>query len=108
MKSPNLESPISWLQESTKGLVFTDAAFEDGKINLEVWTEYFNSEAQIYVGIRNVTESYYQYMKTYYIHEWNQYPDLFSGEPVPMTNNISGGYGLLGAYATAYQTVDKK
>lgn len=97
-----LESPISWLTYTYRGLAFTDAAFKNTSLELEVWFDDYNyyndGDVKLYVVVRTTTESYYEYMTTYDIHSWNQYPDLFSGEPVPMYTNIENGFGIFGAY----------
>ncbi|REE05663.1 DUF4249 family protein [Marinoscillum furvescens] len=102
-----IQSPIPWLEESSRGLVFTDAAFKDGEVSLEIWYDYYHPDFKYYVGVRSVSESYYEYMRKYEIHQWNQYPDLFSGEPVPMYNNISGGYGLLAAFTSTVKKIEE-
>lgn len=99
-----LESPIRWLTYTPNGLAFTDAAFRNSSIDLEVWSGdyiYYPEEDQVklYVMVKTTTESYYEYMTTYDIHSWNQYPDLFSGEPVPMYSNVVNGFGIFGAYS---------
>ncbi len=128
-----LLSPMSWLVETPSGLCFSDTPFQDGEVDVEVWTDsYFLDDQEgspyiyeqydddgrllykesrdrlIYLKVRSMTEAYYDYQRTIEIHQWNQYPDLFSGEPVPMKTNIKDGFGLFGATSFSQVKVEKK
>lgn len=97
-------SPLPIFSDVPRGLALSDAAFKNSSIDLEIRTDYFQysgdgENRKAYVAIRSTTKSYFEYMTIYDIHEWNQYPDLFSGEPVPMYSNIENGYGIFGAYS---------
>jgi hypothetical protein len=125
-----LSSPIGALQATEAGLQFSDASFKNNEIEFEIWTETyiidqieeFNRTQQYYredgslleeavfskviaVKVRAVTEAYQDYITTYEIHRYNQYPDLFTGEPVPMPSNIKNGYGLFGATSSTQMEI---
>jgi hypothetical protein len=117
-----LSSPYSSLISSAQGLQFSDAIFKNNEIELEIWADSYlldnanqpayeyeyeqedgtvvnvkETPSRVFLKVNAVTNAYHKYMSTYDIHQYNQYPDLFSGEPVPMPNNIENGFGLFAA-----------
>ena len=78
----------------------------------DVWElanpEYYDPEYNIgyYVSVKSVTKAYYDFVTAFGVHEDNQFPDLFSGEPVPLPSNITNGFGVFGAYTETRIKID--
>ncbi|OUJ67410.1 DUF4249 family protein, partial [Hymenobacter crusticola] len=63
---------------------------------------------KLYLVLRSVSRSYYQYRKSWTRHLYNQGTKgegydlnqlLFLGDPSPMYSNVAGGYGVVAGYA---------
>lgn len=100
----NIDSPITWLNPVLGGLAFTDAVFKDGEAIITIWVDEpllsrISDQTVNYLKVETLEKAYYDYQTTFYTHFYNQQPDLFGGEPVPMVNNIRGGFGLFSSSA---------
>ncbi|MEQ9403120.1 MAG: DUF4249 domain-containing protein [Cyclobacteriaceae bacterium] len=113
----NYSSFLPWMNESNPNfsdrLFFTDNAFKDGEITIDflagVWDliyGYDQPDVELFLAIRSVSESYYEYVTTYSLHQGNQFPDLFTGEPVPMYTNVENGFGVFGAFSETRIKID--
>lgn len=117
----NYDSNLTWINPpSDEGfnlrLFFEDAAFENGETTVEfladVWElahpEYYSPENNLeyFLSVKSVTEGYYDFVTAFGVHQDNQFPDLFSGEPVPLPSNINNGFGVFGAYSETRIKID--
>ncbi len=117
----NYDSNLPWINPPSDDgfnlrLFFEDGAFENDEVTVEfladVWElanpEYYNPEYNTgyYLSVKSVTKTYYDFVTAFGAHEDNQFPDLFSGEPVPLPTNITNGLGVFGAYSESRIKID--
>ena len=113
------DSNIPWIEKISnitysQRLFFTDETFKNGKARPEILAEVWplimsyptsgelygrQYEYTVQLNVRNITKSYYDFVRTFAIHEENQFPDIFSGEPAQLYSNVEGGFGVFGSYA---------
>ncbi len=121
LSATNYDSNLPWINPPSDNgfnlrLFFEDGAFEDDEITVEfladVWElanpEYFSPDHNVeyFLSVKSVTEAYYDFVTAFGFHEDNQFPDLFSGEPVPLPSNINNGFGVFGAYSETRLKID--
>ncbi len=121
LSATNYDSNLPWINPPSDDgfnlrLFFEDGAFENNEITIEfladVWElanpEYYSPDNnnEYYLSVKSVTEGYYDFVTAFGVHEDNQFPDLFSGEPVPLPSNITNGFGVFGAYAETRLKID--
>jgi len=99
-----IDSPITWLNYIFSGLAFTDVLFRDGEATVTIWIDEhhisgISDQTENFLLVETLEKANYDYQTTFYTHYYNQQPGLFGGEPVPMVNNIRGGFGLFSSAA---------
>ncbi|EOZ93149.1 hypothetical protein A33Q_3884 [Indibacter alkaliphilus LW1] len=57
-----------------------------------------------YFILETIDQEHYNHITTFYYHRLAQSPDLFTGEAVPMTTNVQGGFGI---FSSAAKTIVK-
>ena len=107
---------------ATQNLVFSDVLLSDGPYHLSIDFGYgpsfgynppFYSQSYLVVEFYTLSESLYQYIKSYLVHDFNQEPfngyeliNFFeSNEPVNLYSNIEGGLGVFGAFTVTRDTI---
>ncbi len=109
----NLESRDLGLEEFQsygQRILFDDFLFNGRIYNIRVLTylNYYNEEYEgkpkYHVVLGNTSESYYLYGLSAKLQYWTE-GDPFA-QPVQVYNNITNGYGILGAYIQATRSVD--
>ncbi len=100
--------------------VFSDALFDGTtytlRINYEpdfylyVEGEDIDTNYDLIVTLRSVSESYYNYRKDLTIHLDNQLGGIWEGvgQPTEMYSNINNGYGVFVAYSQVIDTLQKQ
>ncbi len=97
--------------------VMTDKQF-DGKTITIQFKYPIGETSQIYrdryVLVRSISQEYYHFMKSWYRHlyqqntsmnvemireDYNIFPLLFQGDPIPLYSNIDRGYGIFAGYS---------
>ncbi len=104
IRSIGIDSPIPWLNYVYGGLAFTDVVFTDGEVTVTIWVDEYHlsritDQTTNYLQVETVDKANYDYQTSFYTHFSNQQPDLFGGEPIPVANNIHGGFGLFASTA---------
>jgi len=107
------------LDYSPESLVFTDELFE-GKV-ATIKANYSIQTGEIplidggpeygyllYVSLRSVSESYYNYIRKQIIYQYSLESNIFTGlpDPVHMYSNITGGYGIFAGYSSDNKTIN--
>ena len=89
-----------------QSLLFSDALFNGTELNLAINIEdtYLNEDERltdVKFYLTNISEDYYQYVKTYLKNQRAQNPDFSFGdlEYVNVHSNINNGYGFFKAFA---------
>jgi len=108
-----IDSPITWLNYVFGGLAFTDAVFRDGEATVTIWVDEYHltrisDQTTNFLQVETLDKALYDYQTTFFTHYNNQQPDLFGGEPVPMVNNIRGGFGLFSATASVKVELERQ
>ena len=97
-----------------QNLVFSDVLLRDGPyhLNIDFGNPSFHSQNYLVVEFYTLSESLYQYIKSYLVHDFNQEPfngeliNFFeSNEPVNLYSNIEGGLGVFGAFTVTRDTI---
>ncbi len=89
-----------------QSLLFSDALFNGLSLNLNIniYAPYLN-EDEAFVGVKlylsNITEDYYNYVKTFLKNQRAQTPSFFFGdlEYINVHSNIKNGYGLFKTFS---------
>jgi hypothetical protein len=111
LDDPTLIADANW-NYAPSTLFFSDALFNgmtgEVSFNLE-WGGYPSANSPpYYIEFRNISSSYYEYLKSWSVHRFNQNSTqntrdpltlLFQGDPVELYTNVSNGYGIFGAYS---------
>lgn len=100
-------------------LVFTDELFDGKQITLKVNYSIQTGEIsfigggpaygyKLYVSLRSVSKSYYQYRRKQIIYRFLQETDIFTGmsDPVTLYTNINGGLGIFAGYSSDNKTLN--
>jgi hypothetical protein len=114
LDDPTLIADANW-NYAPSTLFFSDALFNgmSGEVSFNMkWGGYPTAgDSPYYIELRNISSSYYQYLKSWSVHRFNQNSTqntqdpltlLFQGDPVELYTNVNNGYGIFGAY---YQTL---
>jgi len=102
-----------------KSLVFNDELF-DGKqtsIKANYWIQTDGMPLigggpeygyLLFVYLRSVSESYYNYIRKQIIYQYSLESDIFTGmpDPVHMYSNITGGYGIFAGFSSDNKTIN--
>ncbi|VAW16577.1 hypothetical protein MNBD_BACTEROID03-2706 [hydrothermal vent metagenome] len=100
--------------------VFSDALFDGTtytlRINYEpdysiyVEGEDIDTNYDLIVILRSISETYYEYRKSLTIHLDNQLGGIWEGvgQPTEMYSNIKNGYGVFAAYSQVIDTLQKE
>ena len=105
-RDPGLED----YQDYGKAILFSDKLFNGQLYEMKVLSQIYHEDApdayppKYYVVVANTSESYYLYELSAKLQYWNE-GDPFA-QPVIVYNNITNGYGILGAYNETTITVD--
>lgn len=110
LDDPTLIADANW-NYSPSTLFFSDALFNGmtGEVSFNLmWGGYPSpGDPPYYIELRNISSSYYQYLKSWSVHRFNQNSTqntrdpltlLFQGDPVELYSNVNNGYGIFGAY----------
>ena len=110
LDDPTLIADANW-NYAPSTLFFSDALFNgmNGEVSFNIkWGGYPTAgDSPYYIEIRNISSSYYQYLKSWSVHRFNQNSTqntrdpltlLFQGDPVELYSNVNNGYGIFGAY----------
>ena len=110
LDDPTLLSDSNW-DFAPSTLFYSDALFngQRGSISFNLkWGGYPTPDSPpYYLVIRNISPSYYHYLRSWSVHRFNQNTTfntrdpltlLFQGEPVELYTNVDQGYGIFGAY----------
>lgn len=110
LDDPTLLADANW-DYAPSTLFFSDALFNgmSGEVSFNMmWGGYPTADSPPYfIELRNISVSYYQYLKSWSVHRFNQNSTqntrdpltlLFQGDPVELYTNVNGGYGVFGAY----------
>ncbi len=90
-------------------VIFSDTLFDGEEINIDITflrpCEYVTGQPEhhsfsLSVYLSNVTQSYYKYRKTVFLHLNGQQSYFWDGytEPIDMFSNVKGGYGVFAGY----------
>ena len=62
----------------------------------------------LFVSLRSISESYYNYIRKQIIYQYNLESNIFTGlpDPVHMYSNITGGYGIFAGYSSDNKTIN--
>lgn len=100
------DSPLTFLSPVLNGwMVFSDDLFKDGEIEILLWVseQYFNYDNNFFtiaLTLNSVDKNHYEYHKSLLKQYKQRPPDLFSGEPIPVTSNVKNGFGLVGSFTS--------
>jgi len=100
-----LRSLIPWLAPIyPMKLAFDDTSFQDGELEAQAMVSEsaysrHNVDRESYFILETIDQAYHNYITTYYYHRLGQFPDLFTGEAVPMPTNVKGGFGIFSSSA---------
>ena len=110
LDDPTLIADANW-DYAPSTLFFSDALFNgmNGEVSFNLkWGGYPSAgDSPYYIELRNISSSYYQYLKSWSVHRFNQNSTqntrdpltlLFQGDPVELYTNVNNGYGIFGAY----------
>jgi hypothetical protein len=110
LDDPTLIADANW-NYSPSTLFFSDALFNGmtGEVSFNLmWGGYpAAGDPPYYIELRNISSSYYKYLKSWSVHRFNQNSTqntrdpltlLFQGDPVELYSNVNNGYGIFGAY----------
>jgi hypothetical protein len=110
LDDPTLIADANW-NYAPSTLFFSDALFNGmtGEVSFNLmWGGYPSpGDPPYYIELRNINSSYYQYLKSWSVHRFNQNSTqntrdpltlLFQGDPVELYSNVNNGYGIFGAY----------
>ncbi len=110
LDDPTLIADANW-NYAPSTLFFSDALFNgmNGEVSFNLmWGGYPSAgDPPYYIELRNISSSYYQYLKSWSVHRFNQNSTqntrdpltlLFQGDPVELYSNVNNGYGIFGAY----------
>lgn len=110
LDDPTLIADANW-NYAPSTLFFSDALFNGmtGEVSFNMkWGGYPTVDSPpYYIELRNISSSYYQYLKSWSVHRFNQNSTqntqdpltlLFQGDPVELYSNVNNGYGIFGAY----------
>ena len=110
LDDPTLIADANW-NYAPSTLFFSDALFNgmNGEVSFNMkWGGYPTAgDSPYYIELRNISSSYYQYLKSWSVHRFNQNSTqntrdpltlLFQGDPDELYTNVNNGYGILGAY----------
>ena len=102
-----------------KSLVFNDELFdgEQTSIKANYWMQTDGMPLigggpeygyLLFVYLRSVSESYYNYIRKQIICQYSLESDIFTGmpDPVHMYSNITGGYGIFAGYSSDNKTIN--
>lgn len=107
-----LSSLIPWVAPFGQiNLAFDDTSFQDRELEGQALIgEYaynrHNMDFESYFILETVDQTYYDYSTTYYYHRLSQQPDIFTGEAVPMSTNVKGGFGVFSSAAAVRFKID--
>jgi Domain of unknown function (DUF4249) len=115
LDDPTLIADANW-NYAPSTLFFSDALFNgiNGEVSFNLkWGGYPSADdPPYYIVLRNISSSYYQYLKSWSVHRFNQNSTqntrdpltlLFQGDPVELYTNVNNGYGIFGAYNQTLQ-----
>jgi hypothetical protein len=109
LDDPTLLADANW-DYAPSTLFFSDALFNgmNGEVSINLkWGGYPSADSPYYMVLRNISSSYYQYLKSWSVHRFNQNSTqntqdpltlLFQGDSVELYTNVNDGYGVFGAY----------
>lgn len=101
-------SPLTFFNKSKfhDTLGFTDSFFKDSSVELMLWISedefqqiVNDSYGDFSVRLYTVDNNMYEYFTKLIIHYDSRPPELFSGEPINVTSNIKGGFGVFGSHS---------
>jgi hypothetical protein len=102
------------VEEYNDRFLFSDDLFKDDRyttdLEFEIWDRpYLEQEFDIEIDsyliyqIRSCSKAYYQYYNSAALHFWNNGNPF--AEPVHVYSNVENGYGILGSFTTAADTL---
>ena len=102
-----------------ESIVFTDELFdgEQTSIKANYWIQTGEMPLigegpeygyLLFVSLRSISESYYNYIRKQIIYQYNLESNIFTGlpDPVHMYSNITGGYGIFAGYSSDNKTIN--
>lgn len=102
-----------------ESIVFTDEQFdgEQTSIKANYWIQTGEMPLigegpeygyLLFVSLRSISESYYNYIRKQIIYQYNLESNIFTGlpDPVHMYSNITGGYGIFAGYSSDNKTIN--
>nr|WKN35848.1 DUF4249 domain-containing protein [Tunicatimonas sp. TK19036] len=91
-------------------LFFTDELFAGKEYTIKFsmflpsyYTRYNEQSPEYFIVLRNLNRDYYLYRKSYELQ--NETEDNPFAEPVPVFNNIEGGYGIFAGFSSDTETI---
>lgn len=112
-RSIHIDTLIPWLAPLYPfGLCFDDTPFRDSEMELQIMVSeniYSRNQEDVenYLVLETIEKSYFDYVTTFYYHQYNQQPGLFGGEPVPMVTNVENGFGIFAASASNRKRIER-
>ena len=82
-------------------ILFTDELFQGQQLDLNIFVNSYDAPI---IVLKNLSQNYYEYKKSFEVHFYNQNVDreniyeLFKGDPVELYSNITNGLGIFAGY----------